>query len=75
MKLFKQDVIDTAEDFSLILNVTLFPLKTQLNWKPRFSLHSQLKCGKPTLNALADSLSMIMLSFLPQEMNAFPSEC
>lgn len=75
MKLFKQDVIAAAEDFALILNVTLFPLKTQLNWKPRFSLRSQLKCGKPTLNALADSLSMIMLSFLPQEMNAFPSEC
>lgn len=37
MKLFKQDVIGTAEDFSLILNGTLFPLKMQLNWKPRFS--------------------------------------
>lgn len=73
MKLFKQDLIDTPEDLCLILNVTLFPLKMQLNWKPRFS--TLLKCGKPTLNALADFLSMIMLSFLPQEMNAFPSEC
>lgn len=37
MKLFKGDVIDAAEDFSLIRNVTFFHLKMQLNWKQSFA--------------------------------------
>lgn len=42
VKLFKQDVIDPAEELSLILNATLFPLKLQLNLKPPFSpAHSE----------------------------------
>lgn len=75
MKLFKGVVIDAAEDFSLILNVTFFRLKMQLNWKQSFAPLEVKMWKKPTLNALADFLCMIMLSFLPQEMNVFPSEC
>lgn len=36
MKLFKGDVIDAAEDFSLILNVTLFPLKIAAELEAEF---------------------------------------
>lgn len=36
MKLFNRDVIDAEEDFSLILNVTLFPLKNAAELEARF---------------------------------------